>query len=287
MGNMIQWYKGMVMWDGILLPVVANGASLDWNTNYSVPALAGNYHEQNYIEGVQIPTCDLQLLSVDGEATKNPILATFINKIMTRSADAAHDVTGYDFSFFDGYSGWSGFKAKANSFNIRGAKGEDVGISMQLMCYKPVASTITSITTAPTTHNGWTGAPVRFQSLIFKKNGTAFDGVVSFNLTYSNGLTPDMSMGGAAQQVYPIDCNAGLPTCALQLVFHANNVAHLAEGDSFEIDISQGSSIANLACAKLLPGTLKQRNIGGGRQMRVYQCRVVGGNNSNPPLVVT
>lgn len=288
MSNMIQWYKGQVGWDGILLPVVANGANMDWNANYSVPALAGNLWEQNYIEGVQVPACDLQVLSVDGEGSKNPLIAAFLSKIMTRSSDASHDVTGYSFTFFDGYSGWSGLKAKCNSFNIRGAKGEDVAISMQLMCYKPYSDPApSSITTAPFSHNGWAGAPVRFQSLTFLKNGVAFDGVVSFNLTYSNGLTPDMSMSGQAQQVYPIDCNASSPTCSLQLVFHANSVGHIAEGDSFTIKADQGSSDATFLCQKLLPGTLKSRNIGGGRQMRVYTCRVVGTDNSNPPLVVS
>ena len=295
--SIVQFYKSQVKVGANLWPVMPGGGTLNWPQNHAVPSMAGNYWAINYIEGFQSPSIDVAIPLLDGSTWNNcPIKVATINAIfMTRTSDYQHDVTkvtqslGIGLAFFDGFSGYGWPDAKGNSFSISGAKGEDVRFNCNFMLFS-AAGTVPSVTTTPpdNTYPYFQGSPIRFQSLSFTKNGSAMDGLLSFNVNFSNNCSPDMSMVGAGpQSVLPVDINAGVATMSAQFVFQANASTHLANGDVITISITQNSitTIFTLNAIIVDDGN-KSRNVSTARQLRTYNIIGAGTSNLVPPLTI-
>jgi hypothetical protein len=277
------------------MPIQPGGGRLNWNSNDSIPQVVGNYWLQNYIEGFQMPTMDLTYVLLDGAAANCPLHSTILQQFMTRSNDSIHDVSAIAGAyFFDGSSGFTFSKCKPGAFTLSGAKGDGVNMSASYACYVGNGDALPlAISAAPGAYTPFGGAPIRFQACDFETGvayTTCLDHVVSWNLSFSNNLTPDMSMlCGPGQQVYPIDVNAGMQTASLRVVFNADvNVPnnHLNDGDSFAVNIHQNGVGSKVICPKIIVHSKNERNIGGGRQMRVYNCTCIGLDNTSGPVLV-
>ena len=300
----VQFYKGQVVVNSILYPVPPGGATLMWPKNYNAPAAAGNYWQVNYIEGLQTPAVDIRFGCLDGYTAgvqSCALRGAFLTAFMTRTSDYKHDVSALTngLKFFDGYSGWTCPYVKCASFTIGGSKGDDVRFNAQYMIYDPSGVGTygpSALAAAPiTTPPGFTGSPVRFQACSFYKypsggeTWNAWDGILSWDLTFSNNMTPDLSMVGVGpQSPLPIDCNAGMMTCSLRITQQAS-VPPPVSGDQFKVVIGQGVSGANLTIitGTLINQTPNDRGIGTGRQIRTYMCTVAGTSNVAPPITVS
>jgi hypothetical protein len=290
--SIVQWYKSQVILAGTAYPVAPNGANLSWDQNFQAPAIAGNFCQQNYIEGFQMPTMDLNFVLLDGSSSVLPITASFLNStFMTRSNDYQHDISAITASFFDGFSGWSGFKVKGGNWSLRGGKNMSLQFSAGFAAFRGSGdSAPSSITSAPAAYTAFAGAPLHFQCLSFLKNGSAFDGINQFSLSYSNNLTPDMTMQGSGpQRTFPIDVNAGMPTASLSLTFQADAVSYIDPGDTLDILVVQNSLTTRFTVKLALPSDRYSRNVGSGRQMRTYNSGVLlgtGNTNATLPVVI-
>lgn len=296
--SIVQFYKSQIKVGTALYPVRPNSGQLNWPQNYDVPLMAGNYWQINYVEGFQAPTVDVAIPLLDGSSWGNcPLLVATMNALfLTRTANYQHDISaiaqsgGYALQFFDGFSGFRWPNAKANSFSISGAKGGDVNFNANFMLYSADGTVPSVTTTAPdASYPYFQGTPIRFQSLSFTKNGSALDGVVSFNINFSNNMSPDMSMVGVGpQSVLPIDCNAGVMTCNASFVFQANSTSHISPGDELAVTVSQNSISSTFTLASVIPNDgVKSRTIGAGRQLRPYNLLVTGTDNATAPLAIT
>lgn len=288
----VQFYKSQVMVGGNLFPIPPGGGTLNWPRNYAIPAIAGNYWQQNYIEGYQVPSVDISPVLLDAVSAKNPIGNASMAYFMARTNDYKHDTSPISgFYFFDGYSGFNFVRAKANSFSISGSKGDDVRFNANYLLYDSVTpGAQPTVTTTPpdATYTAFAGNPIRFQSLSFNKEGSPMDGVLSFNISFSNNSTDDRSMVGAGpQNELPVDVNAGMQTCSFQMVFQGNDTAHIATGNDLEVIVSQGVINTSFALSNIVVDSTFNRGVGSGRQVRTYSGTVTGTSNTVGPLVVT
>jgi len=306
--SIVQFYKSQLQVGANLYPVPPSGATLNWPKGHVIPALAGNYWDINYIEGAQTPSVSAQLYLLDGTTANCPIHVTAANAMwMTRAANYTHDLTAIvgGLKFFDGFSGYSFADAKANSFTIGGSKGEDVRFSATFMLYDSSngSSGPTLITTPPdASYPYFAGTPIRFQACTFQKKasgdlaalqagtGNDLDGIVQWNISFTNNVSADMSMKGNSAGTYPyqsplpIDCNAGRMQATASFTFQANSTQHIAVGDAINIRIKQGSISTQFGMQVAIADTQNMRAIGSGRQMRTYVCTLAGSDNTNPPL---
>jgi hypothetical protein len=132
---------------------------------------------------------------------------------------------------------------RANSFTMGGAKGDDVRFSCSWVFGAPTSGP-TAISTGGYSSGvsygapGFIGTPIRFQHCRFWRNGASYPGLQSWDLTFSNNASPDMSLGGTSQTVLPVACDAGMMTCSAQFTFQSTQTTdHLATGDNFWIDV--------------------------------------------------
>lgn len=289
-----------------LWPIPPGGAALNWPKNHVIPPYAGNYWQINYIEGAQSPTVDAQIGLLD-VATICPLVPATMNALfMTRSNDYHHDISAIPkamdtntvaLKFFDGFSGFPFTDAKAGSFSLSGSKGDDVRFNASFMPYSAASGSPLVQAAVPTVSTSvpssgypfFSGTPIRFQSLLFRKGASLaalspLDGVMSFSLSFSNNCTPDWSMvsgtgtpGG--QNVFPVDINAGMMSAACAITFQADQTNHLANGDVIEIGVKQGAIECYFKLQSTVWDTNNNRNIGAGRQTRTYNATVVGVSN--------
>lgn len=288
--SIVQWFKSQVHINGDKYPIPEGGANLSWDRNIQAPAIAGNYVQQNWANGMQMPQMDTQIVLLDGSTNYNPIVASKLNTyFMNRTADYQHDVGQLTGAFFDGYSGWSGLFMKGGAFSLSIAKGQLISYSQSFACYVPEGQPEPASITAPTSaYDPFAGTPINFESVCWFRNGVPWDGVVSMNLTYSNNLSPDPSFtSDCPQSVFPIDCNAGMPTGTCQFTFQADAVQHIADGDELAFQIQQGVINTTFTLKNVIPGNPYTRSVGSGRQMRTYNLVLLGtGNNANQNLLV-
>lgn len=300
----VQYYKSQVKVGSYLYPIPPGGATLNWPLQHNIPFVAGNYWQINYIEGLQIPSIDATFALLDGVANNCPLLvATMNSHFMTRSNDYQHDVTAITngVGFFDGYSGYTFPSAKGNSWSIGGAKGDDVRFSASYMMYDAVgygspSSGLPTLITSPLdgSYPYFQGQPIRFQSLCFQKGTSeagkaAFDGVLSFNISYSNNMSADLSMKGLCpQSPLPIDVNAGQMTANATFTLQANSTQHIAQGDYIEVRVTQGAIDTIIKCRAGVVNSPNNRGVGTGRQTRTYNMTLVGLTNvaNVAPIVI-
>lgn len=285
----VQSYKSQVRLAGTLMPILLGGGNLEWDKNFDAPQPAGNYWPQAFIEGFQTPAVTLQFLLLNN-ATVNPLQSALMQYWFDRASDYTHDVPGIDgLDFFDGFSGWSLPAAKAHSFTISGSKGQRVGFSSVFMLYQPDANTPPVEISSPLdgSYTPISGAPINYRFLNFARgDGSGLDGVVSFEMTMSNNMTPDPSMQAGtgdptgSQALLPVDCNAGVMTARLRVRFQANAVNHINDGDGFQVRVKTSLVDRTFKAVNIAPSTQKGRTIGVGRQMREYMCDLYGIDNT-------
>jgi hypothetical protein len=287
--SIVQFYKSQLKVGSNLFPVPPGGGTLNWPKNHSIPMIAGNYWQINYIEGYQVPSIDATFALLDANVDKCPITPTLLNShFITRSNDYSHDTSAIvnGIEFFDGYSGYAFTGAKANSFSLSGSKGDDVRFNASYLLFGDEPTVSTSVPDG--TYPPFLGSPIRFQALSFKKNGSFMDGVLSFNISFSNNLTDDRSMvGEGPQSNLPVDANAGVQTCSAMFSFQANSTQHIASGDVLEVWIDQDLIATKFIMNAAVVETPNNRQIGSGRQVRPYACTMVGTSNSVGPLTIS
>lgn len=316
-----QFYRSRFMIGNTAFPVPPGGGQLDFPENFAVPMYAGHDWQYSYKEGATYPQVDLTMGCLDGNSSQCPLSsdllrAWFFERTLYSEMTRQHDTYGVeDVTFFDGYSGWMFAAAKFNSFQISGSKGDDVGFRANAMMYGPHTDGTDNYSPVVSVDEGvgFTGAPVRFQSLSFFKNGAiteppgvevppnlptaaigdCLNGVMSFSISYTNNVTADASMqcglvadsNGDYQSILPIDANAGIPTVSGVITVQSFNENVIQTGDAIQIGIRQGGIATLLTIPHIIINTRKNRNIGFGRQMRTYTFQGLGGNgNSIPPM---
>jgi hypothetical protein len=285
----VQSYRSQARVRGQVVPIQNNGGgSVNWNRNWMVPDVAGNFSDQNYGQGLQTPSLDLEFSLLDGNAGICPLHYDFLRHFFDRSNDAAHDVEGFaDPAFFDGSSGWNFAAAKPGTFTIGCSPGEPVRMSASYGVYCPLGDEpFTERTTPIQAYTAFAGVPISWLHCSYYTGAsysTPLEGVAGWQLTFSTGLTPDPSQRAEGQETIPVDMNAGKATGQFSVSFTAGGSGnHLDTGDSFAVRIQSGAVSVLLVAPSLLIETDRNRNNQGPRVMRPYQGRCLGiGNGAN------
>lgn len=271
------------------MPVQGGGAQLSWGLNNIIPDIIGNIGgPQNYAQGFQMPTVDLTYGLLDGSALTCPIHYDILKTFLERDTTASHDVSDSgELVFFDGLDGWTFANSKPNSFNISVSKGAMVNMSASYAVYVPVGGTNPAQRTTPLTYSGFSGSPITWQQVCYFSDvamTTPLTNVWTASVQYSNNLDPDMSQvcESGSQKVYPIDVNARTPSAGIRLVFPAGAVAAgsypVAQGAPFVMQIGGAAIGVNIIAPKVVWNEIDSRQIGVGRQFRVFdgRCLAVG-----------
>lgn len=292
--SVVQSYKAQIYVHGAVIPCKLGGASLQWRENYIRPGVTGNYWQQNKTPGFQLPMIDADFALLDADPTLCPLHWTLLQTFLNRSNDNQHDVSPIaNPKFFDGSSGWDLPFCKPATFTLSGGKNQEVQMSATYACYVPEgASNPAKRLTPVAAYNAFQGAPVSFTAQSYT-TGPAYDvpldGVVSWQVTFSNNITPDMSMvSGTGQQLYPVDVNASMMSAAFNITANARPDGGdlLATGDSFKVSIVQGNISVGIILPSLVIETDLERAVAQARQMRPYSGNCDGINNNQNGAVV-
>lgn len=292
----VQHYKGQIQVHGATMPFLGGGGNLAWDLNQIVPDIVGNIGgNQNYSEGIQMPTVDVNYGLLNAAAATCPIDYTHILTFLQRTTGATHDVSDQGvLKFFDGHDGWTFTNNKPSSFSVSCTKGSMVSMNASYGVYVPVGGTDPAQLTTPLTYSAFTGDPITWQSVCYFSDAgltTAIPYIWSATIQYSNNLDPDMSQycESGVQKKYPIDLNARRPSASIRLVFPAGAVSAgsypVTQGQVFAMKISSNSIGCTLVAPKVIWRERDGRQIGVGRQMRVFdgQCLAAGNYSGGAP----
>lgn len=278
-----QSYVSQVLIGTTVFPVLLGSASLSHDRNIDTPPVAGNYGQINYAELMRMPMVSAGFALLDGDEASLMIASGNISQFIDRGAAPSNDVSEFvgatastGIKFWDGKTGWKFPHCKGASFTISGSKNASVQFSANFMAYaaaSEISSGVAEISSAPASAACFSGNPITYANCSFFKNGSSLAGVYSWDITFNNNMTPDLSMEtSTGQSQYPVDVNAGLPTASLRVVFQADHTsAKFTAGDTFGVLISHGGTATRFTVNNFVPVTDTSRSIGTGRQMRPYQ----------------
>lgn len=282
-----QSYVSQFLIGTTVFPVLLGSASLSHDRNIDAPPIAGNYGQINYAELMRMPMISAGFALLDGDEASCMLAEPMIKQFITRAAAPTNDVSAFAgagsgaaanvVQFWDGKTGWKFPQCKGASFTISGSKNASVQLSANFMAYATAtqiaASGVAEISSAPASAACFSGNPITYANCSFFKNGSSLGGVYSWDITFNNNMTPDLSMEtSTGQSQYPVDVNAGLPTASLRVVFQSDHTtAALAAGDTFGVLISHGGASTRITVNNFVPVSDTSRSIGNGRQMRPYQ----------------
>jgi hypothetical protein len=269
----VQFYKSAIFIGDTPIPCYPN-CSFTVPKNFAIPPIIGNYWQLNYGDGLRMPTVELSL-AVRNKASE-VLSSTMMNYFLTRTADAAHDIspiTGATYNglaFWDGNSGWVLTGAKADSFTIGSSKGDDIRFNTRFC-----GSGITAIGSPPT-YPGWdTSNLLRFNAVTF--SGAMANKVWSFDLSFSNNCSPNLPLDGTQ---YPSEWNAGMMTAGLRLVLQGSDAAP-ADAAAFNIVITGAGSPTKTATFTInnpLNQNPDDKRVTVPRIMREYMLTLLGAN---------
>jgi hypothetical protein len=277
-----QFYKSVLLIGSTPIPAYP-GATLRCDKNWAIPPIIGNYWQWNYGIGFRQPVVDINLVVRDkaGEA----LSASFLNMFTTRSADAAHDTTAITggIQYWDGRTGFTMNGAKADSFSISCAKGEDIQMSVRF-----VGTTITALGSAPVV-SAWDNTQIlRFKGVNLGSAMT--DKIWRFGLSFSNNHSPDMSLNGSE---FPAAQNAGMMTVGFNCRAQAADAAAIealdASGPFAQTVVITGSTkTCTFTLNGLLANNPSDRVITVPRNMRDYVWSCLGGDGqTTAPLTIS
>lgn len=273
------WYKSQIKIGATAIPCYPN-ARLTCPMNWAIPAIIGNYWQYSYGVGLRQPAVDVTFAVRDktGEALSSTLLGMFF----TRSADGAHDTTAVSggIQFWNGRSGFTLGGAKAESFTMGCSKGDEIRFSARF-----VGTSITPLGAAPGV-TAWDSSRIlRFKAVNF--GGSLANIVWSFNLSFSNNHTPDLSLNGSE---FPADQNAGMQTAGFVISAQESDSATIEALDSSgpfsqTIVITGTGGNLTLTLNGLLNQTPNERDVRVPRIMRDYSFACLGGSGQTTPPI--
>jgi hypothetical protein len=224
------------------------------------------------------------------------LTAQFFNDISTtgflyRSPDVAHDTPEIPggITFFDGRRAITLNGAKADSFVLSCAKGENISLRARFC-----GAGLSKVTTTSGSYPGWSSKPLlRFKAVRF--NGILQDKVWRFTLSYTNNHNPDLALDGTN---FPMAQNAGFMQCGFSFMVQASDADAINTG-LFNMDTNNpGGTIQFTLTGGTYPGmTVTLPNVvtdsddNGAltmpRVMRNYDCTCLGASSQlDPPIVI-
>lgn len=238
--SIIQGYRGICNMDGITIPALP-GSSVAMPKNYNLPPICcgGNAFQGMAVEGLQFPVFNFVLLP-----TADWFTAAIINGWITKSSDDAPAQSAC--GLFDGYSGLTASASKHASFNMSVSQGELVRTSTQFWGQGTITTGITTAASfsaaafpaSPNTPVSWA------QTGHASTAAAALDGLISWDLSWSNNLMPNPTLpaaGNVTPTFYPTESNAGMYTARIRLVFQAD-VPAPADGGDFTLTVRMPAS---------------------------------------------
>ena len=326
----VSYFEAEAQVAGIVVPCLAGGGRLDHKRNYIVPDVVGNNGDINYIQGAQFPMVSINHALLDiaksGAITQCVLDYSWMSAFVARAANTTtgslYDVVDLGLStthvggatnggttgLFNGVSGELFPNAKCSGFTLScGGIGQPVNLSVQYACFVAPTGTpptppspLTTAYLARSVTTPYIGTPLTWQNCSFYSGATPIEGITSFNITYTNNLTPDPSMiYGVGQTQYYGGANAGKPAGSFNFTYTVNtNVVGSSVGQAAMNDLNTGEPISVLVagainkCRFTLNNLLIEndldREIGTGRQMRSYSGRLLASDNtsSGMPLIL-
>ena len=278
--DQVQWYKSAVFVGDTPVPVYP-GAAMPNPANFALPPIAGNFGQYNYGDGARSPvmTCEFAVRDVASEV----LSSTMFGYALTRSNDAAHDVsavTGSTYSgvaLWDGYDGFTLATPKFDAFTIGASYGSDIRYTARFCGCAPSA-----IGTTPT-YPGWSSANLlRFDAVTF--GGGLANKVYDFNFSFSNNCIPKGVLNGTA---YPVAWNAQMLTAGLQVTIGAQDTLP-ADGTAvaFTITGSAGKTVVVTALNPLW-GNRDSRGVPAGPVHRTYTATLRPPNSTPQSCPIT
>jgi hypothetical protein len=206
------FYKAVILINGSAYAINPGGTRLQCPKNFQVPPIIGNFWQLNYGEGLRNPMVDCSM--VVRNKSNEVMSPTFFNYFHTRTNDAAFDTLPLTsgITFWNGRSGFVLNNAKADSYTVGCASGDQIRISARF-----VGSTLTPITAIPAYATAFDRANILvFKYLTFL---AGLSNVVwNFNLTFSNNHSPNVPLNGTE---FPADQNAGMQTVGFNFMVQA------------------------------------------------------------------
>jgi hypothetical protein len=270
------WFYQSVCTVGDLVVPVYPGDQISDPKNWNMPAIAGNFGNFTVGDGAKNPTGTLNHCVRD--KASEVLSASFWSSMITRTNDASYDISAISGStyngmgFWDGARGWVGNGAKFDGFSLScSGKGDDIRLSTR------VCLTGKTTMSAPTVTPWDASNTLRFDALTF--SAVAW----SFNLNYSNNLSPNGALNGTQ---YPSAWNAGGPSASLSITREITDPIP-TDGAAFAITITGSSGkTCVITCANPIWGNPDDSAVGNGRQMRTYSAQLRNASAQTLPISV-
>lgn len=223
MSNQTMATKSRIVLNSVAYPVYPNCA-IEAPENYSLPVILGNLTQINQGDGFIMPYITVSFAVRDandnilkrGGGAGTGLLDYLIN----RTNDSAFESTNIGlFEFWNGRQRYYMANTKLDSMTFSCSKGDDLHIAARFC-----GTSLDVDNSAPST--AWTSSTARMIKFNDITYGTALaDVMLSWSLTYSNNHSPDMTLGGnvatSESRRFPMQCNAGIPTCTFDCVIQA------------------------------------------------------------------
>lgn len=202
--------------------LVRPGASLAMPRNPDMPHPingAGNAGIVNHADGLHFPVVNIPTIPMDTGAENWLSAAAFNALFVTKSASPVGDLSELTNLFIsdngsvgNGIGSYKINKAKGAGFSLVCRKGQGIGLNLRF-----AGRNITKAVGGDRPTVALLGSPLMFDRVAL---GTEMDGrgIVGFTINYDTALTPNMELDGT---LYPVEQNAGLPTCSITIEYNA------------------------------------------------------------------
>lgn len=228
----VQYFKGITNFGVLGILPIMPGISLKIPENYAIPPIIGNYCQLNFGQGFISPSleCDFVFRDVANELmTPSGSLGSpsgLFDFLQLRTNDAAYDclsigdITIQPSGLSDGFVLQS---AKLGAVSISCSKGGEIQIHASFMGAAVIPQTTLL------TFTGWSTANImRFKNVNFA--APADNQIWEFGLSYSNDLSPDMSLNNSE---FPANQLGGLPTASFNASMQINSRLNVPDNGTF------------------------------------------------------